>query len=85
MLDGYRGRPALDVEAAADALSRLESWLAADLGERVESLEINPLALHPKGRGVVALDARASLAAEAAEAVHRLGPTSEPCGLAPGR
>lgn len=76
MLDGYRGRPALDVEAAADALSRL-SWLAADLGDRIESLDVNPLALRPKGRGVVALDARASLAPEAAQTAHRPRTDSE--------
>lgn len=61
LLDGYRGRPALDVDAAADVLSRL-SWLALDLGDRLESLDVNPLALRPLGQGAVALDARASLA-----------------------
>ncbi|MGE0314053.1 MAG: acetate--CoA ligase family protein [Lautropia sp.] len=60
MLDGYRKRPALDVEAAADALCRL-SWLAADLSERIESLDINPLGVRAKGEGVVAMDGRASL------------------------
>ena len=36
-----RGSPARDVDAVADALVRL-SWLAADQGESLVDLEINP-------------------------------------------
>ena len=73
LLDGYRGRPALDTDAAADALSRL-SWLAADLESRLEELDINPLAVLAQGQGVVALDGRATLSAttETAEHVRRI-------------
>jgi len=64
VLDGARGRPALDATAAADALVRL-SWLAADLGERLFELDLNPLLLRAAGEGVVAVDARATLLPEA--------------------
>lgn len=63
-LDGTRGRPALDVAAAADALVRL-SWLAADLGERLVELDLNPLLLRAAGAGAVAVDGRANLLPEA--------------------
>jgi len=58
LLDGYRGRPRLDVGAAATALACL-GRLAADLGGRLSELDINPLLVRREGNGVVALDARA--------------------------
>ncbi|HZS82953.1 MAG TPA: acetate--CoA ligase family protein [Stellaceae bacterium] len=61
LLDGYRGRAKLDVEAAAAAISRV-SWLAADLGPRLVELDVNPLILRRAGEGAVAVDARATLA-----------------------
>ena len=64
VLDGARGRPALDAAAAVDALVRL-SWLAADLGERLVELDLNPLLLRAAGGGAVAVDARATLLPEA--------------------
>ena len=54
LLLGYRGRPRLDIEAAARALSAL-SQLAAARPEIAE-VEINPLLVLPKG--VLGLDAR---------------------------
>ena len=60
ILDGLRGRPKLDVEAAADALVRL-SWLAHDLGPRLQDIEINPLIVRVAGRGAIAVDGRATL------------------------
>ena len=65
LLCGARGRPPLDVDGAADALARLAS-LAATLGERLVELDINPLLV--RRAGVVALDARATLAAPASSA-----------------
>lgn len=55
LLQGYRGRPAADVDALANALVRL-SHLAVDLGDRLAALEINPLMVLPQGRGVRAVD-----------------------------
>lgn len=60
LLQGARGRPALDIEAAAAALAGL-SLLAAGLGPRLTELDINPLLVQV--RGVLALDARATLKA----------------------
>jgi len=56
LLDGVRGRPAADIEALADALSRL-SLLAADHAGRIAEIDINPLFVRPAGEGVVAADA----------------------------
>lgn len=60
VLAGVRGRPPLDVAAAAEALVRL-SWLAADLGPRLVELDLNPLLLRAEGQGCIAVDARATL------------------------
>lgn len=59
VLKGARGRPPLDIEAAAEALVRL-SELAAALGPRLLELDLNPLLV--QARGALALDARATLA-----------------------
>jgi len=56
LLEGYRGTPASDkgsVLAALVALGRL----AHDLGDQVESIDINPVMALPDGQGAVALDA----------------------------
>jgi acyl-CoA synthetase (NDP forming) len=57
LLEGVRGRPSLDVEAAARAVAAL-SRAAAACAE-VAELEVNPLLVLPKG--VVGLDARVVL------------------------
>ena len=54
LLQGYRGRPAVDVDGLIEALIRL-SYLVADFPEIAE-LDINPLLVGPDG--VLALDAR---------------------------
>ena len=61
LLDGYRGSPRLDVAAAADIVSRV-SWLAVDLGARLQELDVNPVILRTAGGGAVAVDARATIA-----------------------
>ena len=58
LLDGWRGRPAVDRNALADVLVRLGA-LAAALGPRLQELDINPL-LIARGR-LLAADARAVL------------------------
>jgi acyl-CoA synthetase (NDP forming) len=60
ILDGVRGRPKLDVDAVADTLVRL-SWLAHDLGPRLQDLEINPLIVRAAGQGAIAVDGRGTL------------------------
>jgi acetate---CoA ligase (ADP-forming) len=54
LLNGYRGRPPLDVAALADALSRV-SLLIADHAERIAEIDVNPLFVREDG--VVAADA----------------------------
>ena len=60
-LAGYRGRPAGDLEALANALIAL-SQLAVTDGPAVAEAEINPLMVRAKGQGVVAVDALVKLA-----------------------
>jgi acyl-CoA synthetase (NDP forming) len=55
-LAGYRGRPAGDLGAVAQALVGL-SQLAVSDGPAVAEAEVNPLIVHAKGEGVVAVDA----------------------------
>ncbi|MCT9810696.1 acetate--CoA ligase family protein [Acidovorax sp. Be4] len=61
VLEGMRGKPALDIQAAADAVSHL-SWLAHDWGAGLQELDINPLLVRRAGLGCVAVDGRALLA-----------------------
>lgn len=56
LLNGARGLPLADVPALRDALVAL-SRLAADLGDGIEGMDINPLIVHPSGQGVSAVDA----------------------------
>ena len=55
LLGGYRGSPALDASALADALVRV-SLLAADHA-RISEIDVNPLFVRSAGQGVVAADA----------------------------
>ena len=68
VLEGTRGRPALDVNAFADLVSRL-SWLAHDAGERVQELDVNPVMLGV--RGAKAVDGRMRLGTKRSRAAHR--------------
>ncbi|MEO8424402.1 MAG: acetate--CoA ligase family protein [Actinomycetota bacterium] len=52
LLDGVRGAPLADVDALARAASRL-SVLAADLGEQLDALDVNPVIVTPDGCVVV--------------------------------
>jgi len=54
LLTGYRGKPAGDITALAQAIAAL-SRLAAD--PAVVEAEVNPLIVRPQGEGVVAVDA----------------------------
>jgi acetyl-CoA synthetase (ADP-forming) len=63
VLAGARGRSPLDVDRVADVICRV-SWLAADLGDRLIDLEVNPLLVRNAGQGATAVDARGTLAGE---------------------
>jgi hypothetical protein len=54
LLDGVRGQPPADVDALVNAIVGL-SWLAHDLGDRLEALDANPVICGPEG--CVAVDA----------------------------
>ena len=54
ILDGMRGSPAADVAALAHAVSRL-SVVAADLGDLLDAIDVNPVIVSPGG--CVAVDA----------------------------
>jgi hypothetical protein len=54
LLDGARGAPAADLDALSDAVSRF-SVLAAALGDRIATMDVNPLRAGPGG--ALAVDA----------------------------
>jgi succinyl-CoA synthetase beta subunit len=62
LLTGYRGRPASDVEALAQAIVAF-SQMVVTLGDRLLEAETNPLFVLPAGDGVKAADGLAVLAA----------------------
>ena len=59
LLRGVRGQPPADFDALVEGLLRL-SQLVTDFPEIVE-MDLNPLAVFPKGGGTVAMDARLAL------------------------
>jgi acyl-CoA synthetase (NDP forming) len=56
MLAGVRGQPPADIEALAEALSRLSVFAAANR-DTIEGVDLNPFLVLEKGEGAVALDA----------------------------
>ncbi len=56
LLVGARGRAPADVEALARSLALLSEY-GERYGDELDSLDINPLIVLPKGQGVVAVDA----------------------------
>ncbi len=60
LLDGYRGRPKADIDAAVDAIGRIADFaLATDLAE----MDINPLIVCAEGEGAWVADALLALSA----------------------
>lgn len=56
MLEGVRGAPPADVDALAGMLSVLSRFAAAN-ADGIDSIDLNPVRVLEKGKGVVALDA----------------------------
>ena len=56
ILDGMRGAPATDIDALARAIAAL-SRFAALHADQLESLDLNPFVVLPRGSGAMALDA----------------------------
>jgi acetyltransferase len=55
-LKEFRGKPEADVEGIVDVLIKV-SRLAVDLGDVLSEIDINPLMVLDKGKGVKAADA----------------------------
>ncbi len=56
LLLGARGRPRADIAALAQMLSRLSAFAAA-AGDRLQSVDLNPVFAMPEGQGAFAADA----------------------------
>ena len=56
MFEGWRGREPADVDAAVAAIVAIAALAVAN-HDRIEELDVNPLALGARGQGAVALDA----------------------------
>ena len=56
VLDGYRGRPPADLDAAVEAALAIARY-GAEQARYVEEVDVNPLGVRERGRGAVALDA----------------------------
>ena len=55
LLRGFRGSPALDVEAVAQIIATLGRVLLAE--PSIREIDLNPVIVYPEGKGAVALDA----------------------------
>jgi acyl-CoA synthetase (NDP forming) len=56
LLDGFRGAPPADRTALEHAICAL-SQLVVDHGDGIESIDINPVLVLPRGQGCIAVDA----------------------------
>jgi len=56
LLQGYRGSPPADIEAAVDAIVAIGRWVE-EAPDAIAELDLNPLMVLPRGQGVVAADA----------------------------
>jgi acyl-CoA synthetase (NDP forming) len=55
ILKGWRGAPALDVDALAELIVTMGRIMTGN--PRIREIDLNPVIVHPKGEGVIALDA----------------------------
>ncbi|CAD7340143.1 acetate--CoA ligase family protein [Sphingomonadales bacterium 56] len=55
LLRGFRGSPALDVEAASQIIHTLGRILLAE--PSIREIDLNPVIVYPRGQGAIALDA----------------------------
>jgi acetyltransferase len=56
LLNGFRGAAKADVAALAQLIAQL-SMLASACRDHISEIEINPVLVHPEGRGVTIVDA----------------------------
>jgi len=55
LLDGFRGEPAMDVDAVAALVEALGNAVVAT--PAIREIDLNPVVVYPRGQGVIALDA----------------------------
>jgi acyl-CoA synthetase (NDP forming) len=55
LLRGFRGSPAVDVNAAAELIHRLGAFICSE--PAIQEIDINPVLVYAEGQGAVALDA----------------------------
>ncbi len=63
LLKGFRGKPAMDLDALVDTLVAISDMVMRN--PQIDEIEINPLAVMPQGAGVMALDAVLNISLEA--------------------
>jgi acyl-CoA synthetase (NDP forming) len=56
LLSGYRGAPASDEAACAELIARISEF-AVECRDIVREVEINPVVVHPAGKGITIVDA----------------------------
>jgi acyl-CoA synthetase (NDP forming) len=61
LLGGFRGAQPRDLDAAAELVSQVSTFVSA-AGPRLRELDLNPVTLHEAGKGCVIVDAAAVLA-----------------------
>jgi acyl-CoA synthetase (NDP forming) len=54
LLRGFRGEPAVDVDAAARIVAQVGKLIQSD--PRIREIDVNPVVVYPEGEGAVALD-----------------------------
>lgn len=59
LLNGFRGRPPLDVTALAECVCRVSALLTGV--DAIDEIDLNPIIIHPEGKGVSIVDARVFL------------------------
>jgi acetate---CoA ligase (ADP-forming) len=63
LLQGVRGRPAADIEALAEVIVTISSLLAG--APEIAELDLNPVIVHPAGKGVSLVDGRLFFSSQA--------------------
>ena len=56
LLNGFRGAAKTDIPALSQPIAQI-SMLAAQFGNEISEIEINPVLVHPAGQGVTIVDA----------------------------
>jgi acetate---CoA ligase (ADP-forming) len=59
LLEGFRGAPALDVDAITVIMQKIGRLIIAH--PNIAEIDVNPVVVYEKGKGVIALDALISV------------------------